>query len=222
MKVTAVVLGASVLRLAHQGRGHVAGAVLDVETAGDLDLLHFLARRNRDAERALDLLVFRRRRRDEVDPHRALGKLVGASDRLALERISARNINRQHAHPHRMPGSKVMIRTKCHGPRVGPPDAAAHPLGTFRRMPARICSRMRIRPPPKNATGPGPTARTDARSLSTERERALARVRRDRGLRHCGSGWTCADQRGAGPQALGLVLACSPLRTLAAGSASPW
>ena len=47
MNVTGVVLGASRVRLAHQRRGHVARAILDIEAAGDLDLLHFLTRRHR-------------------------------------------------------------------------------------------------------------------------------------------------------------------------------
>ena len=52
--MTGVVLGEIGVGLAHQGRGHVARAVLDVEPARDLDLLHFLARRHRDAEVALE------------------------------------------------------------------------------------------------------------------------------------------------------------------------
>src|SRR6476620_2475399 len=55
------------IRLAHQRRGHVARAVLDVEPARDLDFLHFLARRDRDAERALEHLVFAASRGDEVE-----------------------------------------------------------------------------------------------------------------------------------------------------------
>ena len=43
--------------LAHQRRRHVARAVLQIEPARDLDLLHLLARRHRDAERAFEQLV---------------------------------------------------------------------------------------------------------------------------------------------------------------------
>ena len=62
--------------LAHQRRGHVARAILDVEPAGDLDLLHFLARRHGDAEPALDQLVFAGRRVDEIEPDRVLRHLA--------------------------------------------------------------------------------------------------------------------------------------------------
>ena len=58
MNVTAVVRGTSDIGVAHQGRGHVARAVLHIEPAGDLDLLHFLPGRHGDAEGALDQLVF--------------------------------------------------------------------------------------------------------------------------------------------------------------------
>ena len=61
------------VRLAHQRRGHVARAVFDIEPAGDLDFLHLLARRHRDAEQLLDQLVFLHGRRDQVDPHGLVG-----------------------------------------------------------------------------------------------------------------------------------------------------
>ena len=38
--------------IAHQRRGHVARVIFHVEPAGNFDLLHFFARRHRDAERA--------------------------------------------------------------------------------------------------------------------------------------------------------------------------
>ena len=56
--------------LAHQRRGHVAGAVLDIEPAGNLDFLHVLPGRNRDPGQPLHRLVLLRRRLDEVDPDR--------------------------------------------------------------------------------------------------------------------------------------------------------
>ena len=59
--------------MAHQRRRHVARAVLHVEAARNLDLLHFLARRNRDAEDALDETRLRQRRRQEIEPRRRRG-----------------------------------------------------------------------------------------------------------------------------------------------------
>ena len=59
---------------AHQDRRHVAGAVLDIETAGDFDLLHFLARRHRDPHQLLDRAVFLRRRVHHIDPRRGFGQ----------------------------------------------------------------------------------------------------------------------------------------------------
>jgi NAD(P)-dependent dehydrogenase (short-subunit alcohol dehydrogenase family) len=43
--------------LAHQSGGHVARAILDIEPAGDLDLLHLFACWNGDANLMLDELV---------------------------------------------------------------------------------------------------------------------------------------------------------------------
>jgi hypothetical protein len=61
------------VRLVHQRRRHVARAVLDIEPAGDFDLLHLLACRHRDAERAFEQLVLGERGRDEIEPDRAFG-----------------------------------------------------------------------------------------------------------------------------------------------------
>src|SRR5262249_53052726 len=84
-------------RLAHQGRGHVARAVLHIETARDLDLLHLLARRDRDADRAFDQLVLPLVRRDEIEPHRALGNLAGALDWLSVARLFFWDVYGEHA-----------------------------------------------------------------------------------------------------------------------------
>ena len=81
------------IRLAHQRRGHVARAVFDVEPAGDLDLQHLFTGRNRDAECALDQLVFRERRGDEINPDRAFGKFGAVIDRHLLKRCPARNVD---------------------------------------------------------------------------------------------------------------------------------
>ncbi len=62
--------------LTHQRRGHVAGAVLHVEAAGDLDLLHLLARRDRDADAAFDGLILPGGRIDQVEPDGGLRHVV--------------------------------------------------------------------------------------------------------------------------------------------------
>ena len=67
---------------AHQRRRHVARAVLDIEPAGDLDLLHVLPGRHRDPGQPLHRLVLRRGRLDQVDPDRTLrqrGEIDGAT-----------------------------------------------------------------------------------------------------------------------------------------------
>jgi hypothetical protein len=56
--------------LAHQRRGHVAGAVLDIEPAGNLDFLHVFPGRHRDPGQPLDRAVLLHRRVQQVDPDR--------------------------------------------------------------------------------------------------------------------------------------------------------
>ncbi len=97
MKVTAVVFGVAVSDWHIKRRRHVARAVLDIEPARHLDLLHLLARRHGDAEELLDQLVFLHRRRDEIDPHRVLGRLRAGLDRHALEHSVAGHVDRKHA-----------------------------------------------------------------------------------------------------------------------------
>jgi hypothetical protein len=66
--------------LTHQRRRHVTRTVLDIEAAGDLDLLHVFTGRHRDPGELLDRLVFLGRRLDEVDPDRVFrqrGKIDG-------------------------------------------------------------------------------------------------------------------------------------------------
>ena len=66
---------------AHQTGGHVTRAVFGVEPARNLDLLHVLAGRHRDAGQPFDGVVLFGRRLDHVDPDRALrqrGKIGGS------------------------------------------------------------------------------------------------------------------------------------------------
>ena len=79
--------------VAHQGRGHVARAVLHIESAGDLDLLHFLPGRHGDAEGALDQLVFLVGGTDEVEPDGAVGNLAAIRDVDAFEGRAARHMD---------------------------------------------------------------------------------------------------------------------------------
>ena len=69
---------------AHQGGRHVARAVLDIEPAGNLDLLHVLPGRHRDPGEPLHGLVLRRRRFYEINPDRVLRQRdeIGGSDLL--------------------------------------------------------------------------------------------------------------------------------------------
>ncbi len=85
------------IRLTHQRRGHVARAVLDIKPAGDLDLLHFLARGHRDPEQGFDHLVFLQGRRDQIDPHRRRRRRLTGLDRNSLERCATRNVDRKHS-----------------------------------------------------------------------------------------------------------------------------
>ena len=84
------------IRLAHQRRGHVAAAVLDIEAAGDLDFLHLFARGHRDAEHGFDQSVFLHGRRDQIDPHRRLRRRLPGLDRNSLKRSATRNVDREH------------------------------------------------------------------------------------------------------------------------------
>src|SRR5882724_9301492 len=56
--------------LAHQRRRHVARGVFDVEAAGNLDFLHVLPGRHRDAREPLHGVILLRRRLDQIDPDR--------------------------------------------------------------------------------------------------------------------------------------------------------
>ena len=82
--------------MCHQRRGHVTRAVLDVEPAGDFDLLHFPQRGNRDAECVFDRLVLAGGRQFEIDPQRVLRKRNVSFDLLAHESAAPRRINGQH------------------------------------------------------------------------------------------------------------------------------
>ena len=85
MKVTAVVFGTSVSGLAHQGRGHVTRAVLHVEAAGDLDLLHPLRVGTAMPDLALDQLVFLLGRTDEIEPNGVFRDVAIRRHRNAFE-----------------------------------------------------------------------------------------------------------------------------------------
>jgi hypothetical protein len=81
---------------AHQRRRHVAGAVLDIEPAGNLDLLHILPGRYRDPGQPLHGMVFRRRRLDQIDPDRTFRQRgeIGGND--LLQRGFRRHKHREH------------------------------------------------------------------------------------------------------------------------------
>ncbi len=83
--------------MAHQRRRHVAGAVLDIEPAGNLDFLHVLAGGDGDPGQPFDRLVLRRAGIEEVDPDRAIGQRCDIFDRGFLEDGLGRNENRKHA-----------------------------------------------------------------------------------------------------------------------------
>ena len=83
--MTGVVRGTSVFGMAHQRRRHEPRAILHIEPAGDLDLLHFLAGRQRDAEGAFDQFVLCGGRRIKIEPHGAVGELAAGLEILEIE-----------------------------------------------------------------------------------------------------------------------------------------
>jgi len=130
-------------RLAHQCRGHVPGAVLHIEPAGNLDLLHLLARRDRDAKKLLDQFVFALRRTDEIDPYRRVRQGCAVLDRLPLEIISMWRVDPEHGVPirtrRRSPPSTPMVQSW-----LFPRDSrkllnavAVNPAGKARRNPCQ-------------------------------------------------------------------------------------
>src|SRR6478735_7481514 len=58
------------IRLAHERGCHVSRAILHIESARDLDLLHLFAGRNGDAHQLFNRPVFLHARCDHIDPHR--------------------------------------------------------------------------------------------------------------------------------------------------------
>ena len=115
------------VRLAHQRRRHVAGAVLDIEPAGDLDLLHFFARRHRDAEKLLDQIVFLHGRRDQIDPHgrRRRGcRPVRSQFAQAMCRAERRPRASSHTDLHDRPRKSEPATGSC-APHLSWPDPAA-------------------------------------------------------------------------------------------------
>src|SRR5262245_53295554 len=113
-------LGRIGVGLTHQGRGHVACAVLHIEPAGDLGLLHLLARRHRYANDAFGQLILELSGRVQIEPDSAVGNLITRGYRDALKRRSLRNINRQHARlvPHAGPNGPGTPKTKCRPDRA--------------------------------------------------------------------------------------------------------
>src|SRR5262245_21156554 len=108
-------LGRICVGLTHQRRGHVACAVLYIDAAGDLDLLHLLARRHRYANDAFGQLILELGGLIQIEPHRAVRNLLTRGYWDALERQSLRNINRQHARlvPHVGPNGPGTPKTNC-------------------------------------------------------------------------------------------------------------
>ncbi len=84
------------VRLRHQRRCHVARAVFHIETAGNLDFLHFLTGRNRNADPLLDLFVFLETGIDQVQPDRRLRNLVSRLQRMRLQRGATQDIDGEH------------------------------------------------------------------------------------------------------------------------------
>ncbi|MGY4421634.1 hypothetical protein ACVWY2_004083 [Bradyrhizobium sp. JR6.1] len=82
--------------LAHQRCGHVAGAVLDIEPAGDLDLLHVFPGRNRDPREPLDGTILLDGRVHQVDPDRRLRQHAEVGGGGLLEGKIGGNEHRQH------------------------------------------------------------------------------------------------------------------------------
>src|SRR6516162_10755406 len=58
------------VRLTHERGRHVSRAILYVESARDLDLLHLFAGRNGDADQLFNRPVLLHARCDHIDPHR--------------------------------------------------------------------------------------------------------------------------------------------------------
>ena len=86
----------------HRGHRHEFRAVLVIEPGGDLDLLHFFARRDRHTNRRLYIAILFRGRIEEVEPgHSAFRKRLLLSgihiDGVGNEVIAVAGINTQHA-----------------------------------------------------------------------------------------------------------------------------
>ena len=85
--------------LADDPRGHVARAVLGIDDLGRLEIVHLLARRDRDAQMLLDPLVLLGRRIEQVDPDHVVGKVPVGVELAGAElvaRVGARAVDRQH------------------------------------------------------------------------------------------------------------------------------
>ncbi len=82
--------------VAHQRRGHVARAVLDIEPAGNLDFLHILPGRDRDPGQPLDRVVLRRRRLYQIDPDRGFRQCRRVGDLSLPEGGFRGDVHREH------------------------------------------------------------------------------------------------------------------------------
>ena len=82
--------------MAHQRRGHVARAALDIEPAGNLDLLHVLPGRDRDPGQPLHRMVLFRRRLHQVDPDRGFRQRRRVRDMDLLEGGFRGYVHREH------------------------------------------------------------------------------------------------------------------------------
>src|SRR6476469_5875624 len=84
------------IRLAHERGRHVSRAVLHIESARDLDLLHLFAGRNGDAHQLLNRPVFLHTRCDHIDPHRIFRNCCPILDVDTLERRPLWHVDRKH------------------------------------------------------------------------------------------------------------------------------
>ncbi len=97
--------------LAHQRRGHVTGAVLDIEPAGNLDLLHVFPGRHRDPGQPLNRAVLLHRGVQQVDPDRIVRQQCRLGGQQLLQGGFGGNKHRKHGQL-RKQGSKSLVSTR--------------------------------------------------------------------------------------------------------------
>ena len=103
--------------VAHQRRGHVARAVLHIEPARNLDLLHVFAGRDGDTREPLHGLILGRARIDEVDPDRVLRYRRKILDDSLLEGELGGNKHRKHQTLQRSCGRRTALSAILTGSR---------------------------------------------------------------------------------------------------------